>query len=47
MSKKEAEDYLKKNVKGILVPIVKEIISKKPEDIVIKYINIKNITITF
>lgn len=30
----KAEDYLKKNVKGIFVPIVKDILKEKPHSIV-------------
>jgi hypothetical protein len=31
------EDYLKQNVKGILQPMVKDILSNKPKDPVIHY----------
>ena len=34
----KAEDYLKQNVKGILQPMVKDILSKRPKDAVNIYI---------
>ena len=33
----KAEDYLKQNVKGILQPMVKDILSNKPKDPVTQY----------
>ena len=33
----QTEDYLKQNVKGILQPLVKEILTQRPKDPVHKY----------